>query len=212
METGDIPETGWRGSPEIWLEAAYAALIEGGIDQVRILPLAAQLGLARTSFYWHFKDRQALLTALAKRWEARTTVPLLAACDAYAASEAEAHLNVISLFLDRAVFDDRLEFAVRGWGLQDPDIAGRIREADQHRLDALCAMLIRWGHAPHEADVRARAIYLTQIGYISMQVSESLADRMRRIPDYVAIFSGGPRPDPQELARFHARHRFSPPG
>lgn len=207
-----IQETGWRGSPEIWLEAAYAALIEGGIDQVRILPLAAQLNLARTSFYWHFKDRQALLTALADRWERRTTTPLIAACDAYAASEAEAHLNVISIFLDRDVFDDPLEFAVRGWGLQDQTIAARIRSADRQRLSALAAMLLRWGHGEGEADVRARAIYLTQIGYISMQVSETLAERMLRIPDYVRIFSGGPGPGPEELARFHARHGFSPPG
>lgn len=179
---------------------------------MRILPLATGLNLARTSFYWHFKDRQALLDALADRWQARTTVPLLAACTAYAASEAEAHLNVISIFLDRSQFDDRLEFAVRGWGLQDAAIAARIRAADQRRLGALADMLIRWGHAAHEADVRARAIYLTQIGYISMQVSESLAERMQRIPDYVAIFSGGARPGQEEIARFHARHGFSAPG
>lgn len=210
--SGDIPETGWRGSPDLWLEAAYTALIEGGIDQVRILALASRLNLARTSFYWHFKDRQALLDALMARWEARTTTPLIAACESYGATEAEAHLNVISVFLDRATFDDRLEFAVRGWGLQDAQVAARIREADQTRLTALQDMLIRWGHGGHEADVRARAIYLTQIGYISMQVSESLAERMLRIPDYVALWSGGARPLAGEMARFHARHGYAPPG
>ncbi|NPD13943.1 TetR/AcrR family transcriptional regulator [Xinfangfangia sp. D13-10-4-6] len=210
MESTEIQETGWRGSPEIWLNAACQALTEGGIDQVRILPLATRLGLARTSFYWHFKDRQSLLDALADRWESRTTQPLVSACAAYAASEAEAHLNVISVFLDGQVFDDAMEFAVRGWALQDAGITARIHQADRLRLAALSEMLIRWGHAPGEADVRARAIYLTQIGYISMQVRETLDERMRRVPDYVAIFSGAGRPGPDELARFHARHGYLP--
>ena len=40
-------------------------------------------------------------------------------------------------------------------------------------------MLERWGHAPRDADVRARTIYLVQIGYISMQVQETPASDAR---------------------------------
>ena len=60
------PETGWRGSREGWLEAAYDTLVREGVEAVKILPLAERLGLSRTSFYWFFKDRDALLAALAK--------------------------------------------------------------------------------------------------------------------------------------------------
>ena len=58
------------------------------------------------------------------------------------------------------------------------------------------------------ADTRARAVYLTQIGYISMQITETLATRMARIPSYVELFTDA-APSPRELARFHARHGFS---
>ena len=61
-----------------------------------------------------------------------------------------------------------------------------------------------------DADVRARTIYLAQIGYISMQVRESLAIRMARIPSYVGIYTGGLLPEPREIARFHASHGFTP--
>ena len=40
------------------------------------------------------------------------------------------------------------------------------------------------------ADVRARTVYLVQIGYITMQVKEDLATRMKRIPHYVEVFTG----------------------
>lgn len=197
-------ETGWRGSREGWLEAAYGALIREGIDAVKILPLAERLKLSRTSFYWFFENRDDLLAALADMWEARTTAPLVAATREYAETETEAMLNVIACFLRAETFDSPLEFAMRGWGLKDPAIRARITEADGRRLDALAGLLERWGHGPQDADVRARTVYLVQIGYISMQVEETLETRLMRIPNYVEIYTGRP-PAPRELARFRAR-------
>lgn len=204
MTDADKAETGWRGSRDGWLDAAYAALVAKGVDAVKIAPLADALRLSRTSFYWFFKDRGELLSALADMWDARTTAPLVAAARAYAETETEAMLNVIACFLRADTFDAKLEFAMRGWGLKDPAILARIAEADTRRLKALSDMLERWGHDPQDADVRARTIYLVQIGYISMQVDETLETRLTRIPNYVEIYTGHP-PEPREIARFRAR-------
>lgn len=203
----EAAETGWRGSREGWLEAGYRALIEGGVDAVKILPLARQLGLSRTSFYWFFEDREALLTALIEGWAERTTDPLVAAAREYADSRAEAMLNVLACFLSGA-FDARLEFAVRSWALQDERASNRVAEADEARLSALREMLARWGHGTQEADVRARTIYLTQIGYISMRAQENLKTRLARIPTYVEIYTGQAA-EPREIARFRARVKAS---
>jgi len=201
--------TGWRGSRELWLEAALEVLVEGGVDAVRIQPLANRLNLSRTSFYWFFKDRKALLAALMDEWNSKNTGGLLAMTDAYAETPAEAVLNVISAFLDDALFDPLLDFAVRGWALQAPEIMARVNDADELRLQALRRMLERHGYDQEDADVRAHTIYLVQIGYISMQVRESLATRMKRIPGYVKIYSGY-TPSERELARFFARHKYDP--
>lgn len=198
------PPTGWRGSREGWLEAGYQVLIESGVDAVKILPLARRLNLSRTSFYWFFDDREALLAALLDGWEARTTVPLIAATRHYAETMAEAMLNLIGCFLLPETFDSRLEFAIRSWALQDAGVAARVGTADEARLEALTAMLLRWGHEPLAADVRARTVYLVQIGYISMQAQEDIGTRLARIPTYVEIYSGA-RPEPREIARFNAR-------
>jgi len=203
MDQAHAPETGWRGSREGWLDAGYQALIEGGIDAVKILPLAKRLNLSRTSFYWFFEDREALLAALIDGWEDRTTKPLVDATTQYAESVSEAMLNVLTCFLAANVFDSRLEFAVRSWALQDEQVAARVHAADDARLDALTRMMARWGHDPVEADVRARTIYLVQIGYISMQAQEDIETRLARIPLYVKIYSGR-EPEPREIARFNA--------
>ncbi|MDX5402737.1 MAG: TetR/AcrR family transcriptional regulator, partial [Rhodobacterales bacterium] len=41
-------KSGWRGSEDLWLGAAYDLLIEKGVDAVKVLPLAQTLGLSRT--------------------------------------------------------------------------------------------------------------------------------------------------------------------
>lgn len=201
-------ETGWRGSADTWLGAAYDALIDSGVDGVRILPLAKRLNLSRTSFYWFFQDREALLGALVSLWKDKNTGGIVNRSQAYADTIAEAMLNVFDCWLDRDLFDSQLEFAIRSWALQSPEVLADVQEADQKRVEALTRMLLRFGYDPVIADVRSRTTYMVQIGYIGMQTKEDVAVRMKRIPSYVEIFTGQ-APQPREMARFAARHNFS---
>ncbi|TCM57811.1 TetR family transcriptional regulator [Rhizobium sp. PP-F2F-G48] len=202
-----VSDSGWRGSYEGWFDAAYTSLLESGVDSVKILPLAKQLGLSRTSFYWFFKDREALLDALIDRWRDTNTGNIIRQSEAYAETLVEAMLNVFDCWLDTALFDARFEFAVRSWALQSPEIEAEVQRADAARMAALARMFARFGHDDVAADVRARTTYLVQIGYISMQAREDVALRMKRIPQYIAIFTGQ-EPQRRELDRFHARHGY----
>ncbi|APG83537.1 TetR/AcrR family transcriptional regulator [Sinorhizobium americanum] len=202
-------DSGWRGSQEGWLEAAYESLLEAGVDSVKILPLAKRLNLSRTSFYWFFKDREELLAALIGRWRDRNTGNILKQSEAYAESLAEAMLNVFDCWLNKELFDSKFEFAVRSWALQSDEILAEVQKADQVRLEALKRMFMRFGHSEITADVRARTTYLVQIGYISMQTQEDVALRMKRIPEYIAIYTGQV-PEQRELDRFFSRHGYKP--
>jgi AcrR family transcriptional regulator len=204
-----LNDSGWRGSAEGWLEAAYDSLLESGVDSVKILPLAKRLNLSRTSFYWFFKDREELLSALLARWRERNTGGIVKQSEAYAESLAEAMLNVFDCWIDTSLFDSKFEFAVRSWALQSENILSEVQKADQVRLDALKRMFLRFGYDENPADVRARTTYLVQIGYISMQSNEDIAMRMRRIPEYIAIYTGEV-PQQRELDRFFARHGYKP--
>lgn len=208
VQPDDHAEKGWRGSREVWLDAAKAAFLENGIDAVKIQPLATGLNLSRTSFYWFFKDRGALLDALLDDWDATNTKALTDACNAYAETIAEAVLNLLTVFLDETRFAPRFDMAVRGWAHQSDVVMARVAAADEQRLAAIRAMFARFGFTPDDADVRARTIYLVQIGYISLQTRETLAARMARIPAYVRTYCGQSATD-RELARFHARHGYT---
>ena len=206
MEHG-LNDNAGRGSAEVWLEAAYEMLLESGVDSVKIQTLSEKLKLSRTSFYWFFKDRDEVLAALVARWRETNTGGLIRQSEAYAETVAEAMLNVFDCWLNNALFDAPFEFAVRSWALQSDEIASEVHNADQLRLDALKGAFLRFGYDEASADVRARTVYLVQIGYITMQVSEPLAVRMKRIPHYVEIYTGQ-IPQKRELNRFFARHGY----
>lgn len=205
MDKPSPPERGWRGSADVWLDAAYQILVESGVDAVKVMPLAEKLGLSRTSFYWHFADREALLNGLIARWQGRNTANLIAQTKRPAATITEASLNLCDCWIIPALFDSRLEFAIRTWALTDPDLARTLAAADAGRIAAIKAMFLRFGYPDAEADIRAHTVYLTQIGYISMRVNEPLLPRLDRIPPYTLTFTGKP-PSEAEVAAFRARH------
>lgn len=186
----DEKTTGWRGSRELWLAAAKKLLVESGLDAVKILPLAKRLQLSRTSFYWFFTDREALLDALLDDWEAKNTGAFVAAAEAPAETVTAAILELIGVFLDETRFEPQLDFAVRGWAHASDAVAARVNATDERRLAAIRSIFTRFGAPEDEADVRARTVYLTQIGYIAMQVRETREVRLGRVARYVEIFTG----------------------
>jgi len=200
-------DRGWRGTPDVWLDAAYGMLVDAGVEAVKVMPLAERLGLSRTSFYWHFADREALLAGLVDRWRQQNTGNLVARCEAPAATIAEAMLNLIDCWVDQTLFDSRLEFAMRTWSLTAPDVAAAMAEADTARAAAITDLFRRFGYDATEAETRAWTLYLTQVGYIAVRSDESFAVRLGRIPAYVLTFSGQ-APTGAEVAAFRSRHAF----
>ena len=169
------------------------------------MPLAAKLGLSRTGFYWHFADREALLAGLIARWESRNTAVLLEHAAKPAATIAEAMLNIIDCWITPEMFDARLEFAIRTWAQTDVVLARVLAQTDELRIQALNGLYLRFGFDGPRRQHGARAVYLTQVGYIAMQTEEDLAERLERIPYYALIF-GGRQPTAKELAAFQRRH------
>ncbi len=196
---------GWRGSEELWLEAAYQLLIEQGVEAVKVMPLAKRVGLSRTSFYGHFESREALLEALIARWRAKNTGNMIARTEAFAETIAEAVLNLFDCWLRPELFDAQLDFAIRNWALGDPALRTVLERTDQDRIAAIRAMFSRFGFSAEDAEVRAYTVYYTQIGYVSMMVVEPPEIRIPRMPLYVKTFTGTAASD-SELARFVSRH------
>jgi AcrR family transcriptional regulator len=194
-----------RGSKDLWLNAAYELLISEGIDSVKVMPLAKKLNLARTGFYWFFEDITELHHAMVLRWESQNTGHLIDRCNADASTICEALFNLMDCWHDPALFDAKLDLAIRNWARVDSGLQEQLTLADNKRINAVIEMFTRHGYSKEQADVRGMTVIYTQIGYISMQVKEEKEERLRRVPHYVATFAGV-SPSSGETANFLARH------
>jgi AcrR family transcriptional regulator len=191
-----------------WIAAAIDLLVERGAAQVKVLTLSDRLGVSRSSFYWRFKDRRALLDELLAAWEAHNTVGFLGRCAAPAETVTGAICNLFRCFVDRALFDHRLDFAVRDWARRSERARSKVERADAARLEAVAALFRRYGYAEADAGVRARVVYMMQIGYYALDVDEPLEARLANVPFYLETFTGRtPRAGEVEALCAYARAR-----
>lgn len=180
-----------------WLNIARDILVNDGVAEVKILGMADRLGVSRSSFYWYFGNRQDLLDALLDEWDQRNTARLIAHCAAPSGNITEALCNFFRCFVNPAIFDTGLDFAVREWARRDHDLRARIDAADAARLDAVVGMFARHGYLQAEADARARILYFMQLGYHALKVAEPMDLRMSRLGPYLRGFTGQ---DPDQAA------------
>lgn len=182
-----------------WLAVAMDILVSDGVGAVKVLPIGARLGVSRSSFYWYFKSRSDLLDALLGAWEEGNTGVLTRHAEMPAPTITAAVCNLFRCFLDPALFNHRLDFAVREWARRDGHVRRVIDRSDTRRCAAIAAMFQRHGFSPYEAETRARILYFMQIGYYALDLSEPLDERLSRIEGYLLGFTGQTA-QPAELA------------
>jgi AcrR family transcriptional regulator len=145
-----------------WIDAAAAALTQGGIDAVRVEALARGLSVTKGSFYWHFADRPALLVAILDRWERAAAESLTAA-----AALPRPEQRIAALFRDLARPTGGLtDPEVRAWARRDRPVAERVAEVERRRVVFLKEQLAELGASLMDAHRRAEAGYLAVVAWI----------------------------------------------
>ncbi len=158
-------------SPELtkadWTAAGFRALCEGGPGAVSVEPLARQLGVTKGSFYWHFKDRAALHTAMLTHWEKISTELIIDKVEA-SGGTGRAKLKRLLSHAVSAAPDAyggvQAEGVLRGWAASHRDAGATLARVDKRRLTYLRKLFEEAGltqtHARHAAEIA----YLASIG------------------------------------------------
>lgn len=168
-----------RYGPQDWIIAALAALAEGGIEAVRIEKLARRLNTSKGSFYWHFADRPALLTAILDFWEAEGTNLVIRSADTIEdpAARMNAVVEVALLATEQGVDVARTEAALRSWAAEEAVVAQRIARVDERRVAYLAEILTLVGYDDASAKQLGTGTYLALIGlYDARRYAPMLAD------------------------------------
>ena len=120
------------------MRAARLALLEGGPGAVRVETLARKLRVSKGSFYWHFKDREALLEALLREWEEEKSL----LSDLLKERDLDKALARFFQELERrVVISERGEWpsdaAIFGWAAVSPRVARRANKEEETRIGLL---------------------------------------------------------------------------
>lgn len=145
-----------------WIRAAAQAMSDGGLEAVRVEAIARDLSVTKGSFYWHFKDRPALLEAVLERWEEAARSSLEAA-----AAQPTPEQRIGSLFRQLSRPTGGLSDAeVRAWARRERAVAERVAEMELRRVVFLKEQLSAMGASLVDAHRRAEAGYLAAIAWL----------------------------------------------
>ncbi len=152
-------------SPDDWARAALAAIARGGVDAVAVETVAAELGATKGSFYWHFKNRDALIQAALDRWEQGRTEAVIEELEREP-KPAKRLKKILAAAFELGP-TDRAEIAL----LANPDHPAAlraVRRVAERRITYMSQQLEALGWDPGEALDRAVLMYYVYIGYLQM--------------------------------------------
>jgi AcrR family transcriptional regulator len=165
-----------------WIDEALEVLAEQSIDAVGIEPLARRLRVTKGSFYWHFRDRSALLNAILRRWQQRATLSVIECLEhgGMPAAERLWRLQERSQSSLQARRNVQVELAIRGWARKDKVAAAAVAEVDQQRLSYIQSLCRALGFSEDESRVRAFLLYAVQFGECLIKIDETDTARGKR--------------------------------
>lgn len=155
-----------RISKDEWLACALKALASMGVDGVRVDKLAQQLGVARSGFYWHFKDRQDLLTHMLAYWSHEYTEVITENKSLTEESALQRLENVMRIVRDYEL--NRFEAAIFIWSQSDPAAKKAFKHAYKVRLDFIRNIFFDLGFKDDELEMRAQLF----MGYIAWEYTD----------------------------------------
>lgn len=177
-----------RKSRAEWLEVASEAIAEGGVNAVRVEPLARRLGVTKGSFYWHFEDREALLQALLDDWEQRGTEAIIEEVDREGGDGYQRAYRLWAM----TVGDPKLtaELAIRDWSRRDEAVAARVRRIDDRRMGYLRSLLVEIGIPDDDVEAKAMLLYSLLIGNEFIAARHGRRSRTRVLEDALRVLVG----------------------
>ena len=158
--------TNMRLGRQNWIDGALRVLAAQGVDAVRVERLAGDLKVTKGSFYWHFKNREALLLAVLQAWEARATHDIITMVEA---GGGDAAMRLRTLGMEVFGSDGRLDRQVRAWSAHDPVARLAQERIDARRVAYLVQLLGEIGFDPEAARARALFSYQALIGQFATE-------------------------------------------
>lgn len=175
--------------PESWIDIAIDVIAKEGVSGLRVEVLAKRCGVTKGSFYWHFKDRQALLDAVLERWRVGRIRDIEKTTSGQPGDETAQLSYLIEVYAaNRNRKGMSIELAIRDWARHDPQAAAVVESVDLYRLECTRRLFVAGGMSDAEAKSRSLLLYACVFGLSLMHYDHfdnNLADLKQRIANRI---------------------------
>lgn len=160
-----------RLSAEDWKHAALAVIAEDGVGALAVEALSRRLGVTKGSFYWHFRNREALLGATLDLWESLDEAEVLAKIEPIA--DPRLRLRAMFDFVARELASHRI-YAALLKALDHPAVLELMARVSRRRMEFLATAYRDAGMNPAQAQHRARLTYAAYVGFMQINMTLGL--------------------------------------
>ena len=139
-----------------WVTQGLEALAAGGVDAVRVEPIAARLGVTKGGFYGYFSGRDQLLAEMLTTWESAVTDQVIAVVESGSGTDPRERVRRLADTISdpgQVTMRVETEVALREWARRDPAAAEVVNREDQQRTAYLRELFGQFCSA-EEADSR----------------------------------------------------------
>jgi len=152
-----------------WIEAALQALADDGPSGVVVERLADRLGTTKGSFYWHFKDRQDLITEALAAWEREDTDAVID--ELKKIKDPVERLRVATVMATEYEEAENPDVRLLP-SASDPVVGEVVKRVQRKRLDFLAQIFREVGFTPAESRLRAGLAYSLALGWHQQRLIE----------------------------------------
>ena len=170
MKECDKPER-TRLSAGDWELAALECIAENGLGALAVEALARELGVTKGSFYWHFRNRDALLTATLVRWEQYGEAEIIVPIERM--PDPRQRLPELFRRVAHELQTHRI-YAALLKALDNPHVVAVMARVSRRRMQFLTAIYRQAGLEPPQALNRARLTYAAYVGFLQLNFTLGL--------------------------------------
>lgn len=146
-----------RVSKVEWLQTALGLLEAEGVEAIRVERIARVLGVSKSGFYWHFKDRDDLRTQMVDYWAHEFSEVVTANPKILQGTPRKRLQQTMEILLDHDL--TIYEVPMRTWAETDPVIAKRVRQVYRQRMEYLTQIFRDLGFSGDELEMRTRLFF-----------------------------------------------------
>jgi AcrR family transcriptional regulator len=155
-----------RVSKAEWLALALEVLATVGVQGVRIERLAREIGIAKSGFYWHFRDRGELMQSILDYWGHEFTAVITENPEFLEGDPKQRLYQTMVMILDHDL--TKYDLAIRDWAAHDAAAAKAVRLVNRMRLEFVRSIFSDLGFRGQQLEMRTRLFVCYQSWELAM--------------------------------------------